>query len=218
MNIRLLIADDHQLMRQGLRALIEKEAGMTVVAETANGKETIAQVAQTHPHVVIMDVTMPDLNGIEATRRIKKANKKVRIVALSAHSDRHFVAEMLRAGASAYILKQTAYEELIRAVRAVMEGETYLSPAVTQGVVDSLVSSLPKSGENPAFASLTQKEREVLQRVAEGQSTKEIAAALSVSVKTIETHRSHIMDKLKLHSIAQLTKYAIREGVTSLDI
>jgi two-component system, NarL family, response regulator NreC len=170
------------------------------------------------PNVVVMDVNMPDLNGIEATRKIIKDNGRVKVVALSAHPDRHFVAEMLKAGASAYILKQTAYEELIRGIREVMNGKTYLSPAVAQGVVDSYVRSSPRRGENPAFATLTDREREVLQLTAEGKSTKEIAGEMGVSVKTVETHRRNIMEKLDLHSVAELTKYAIREGITSLEV
>jgi two-component system, NarL family, response regulator NreC len=217
MNIRVLIADDHKMMREGLCALIKQEPDLTVVGESETGKETIALVQKVMPHLVIMDVSMPDLNGIEAARKIIKTRPQIKIIALSGHPDRHFVTEMLKAGASAYILKQTAYEELIRALREVMNGKTYLSPAVTQGVVDSFVRAPKKTGENPAFATLTEREREVLQYLAEGKSTKEMADVLSVSIKTIETHRHNIMDKLNLHSVAELTKYAIREGITSLD-
>ena len=217
MNIRLMIADDHKMMREGLRALIEKEEGMTVVAEAENGREAISLAQKAAPHVVVMDVAMPDLNGIEATRRLTRDYPNVKVIALSAHPDRHFVTEMLKAGAAAYILKQTAYEELTRAIREVMNGRTYLSPSVTQGIVDSYVRSSPKRGDNPAFATLTDREREVLQLTAEGRSTKEIADDVSVSVKTVETHRRNIMEKLNLHSIAELTKYAIREGITSLE-
>jgi two-component system, NarL family, response regulator NreC len=217
MTTRLLIADDHKLMREGLRALIEKEQGMTVVGEADNGKETIALCRKLTPNVVIMDVAMPDLNGIEATRRIVHDNPRAKVLALSGHSERHFVTEMLKAGASAYIVKQTAYEELIRAIHAVMNGKTYLSPSVTQGLVDSYVRTTAHPGDNPAFATLTDREREVLQLLAEGKSTKEMADRLSVSVKTVETHRRNIMEKLNIHSVAELTKYAIREGVTSLE-
>ena len=217
MNIRLMIADDHKMMREGLRALIEKEDGMTVVAEAENGREAIALAQKAAPHVIVMDVAMPGLNGIEATRQLTRDHPNIKVIALSAHPDRHFVTEMLKAGASAYILKQTAYEELTRAIREVMIGRTYLSPSVTQGIVDSYVRSSPKRGENPAFATLTDREREVLQLTAEGRSTKEIADDVSVRVKTVETHRRNIMEKLNLHSIAELTKYAIREGITSLE-
>lgn len=218
MTIRLLIGDDHQMMREGLKSLIAKETGMTVVGEAENGEALVELARKTSPHVVVVDVTMPDLNGIEATRKIIKENPGIKVVGLSGHPDRHFVREMLKAGASAYILKQTAYEELLRAIREVMAGRTYLSPEVTQGLVDSYVRSTPRKGENPAFATLTNREREVLQLMAEGQSSKEIASKLGVSVKTVETHRRNIMEKLNLHSVAELTKYAIREGITSLEI
>jgi len=219
MSIRLLIADDHQMMRAGLRSLVEKgSSGMAVVGEAQNGTETVALAHKLMPNVIIMDVAMPDLNGIEATRKIVKDNPRVRVIALSGHSDRHFVSEMLKAGASAYILKQTAYEELLRAIGEVTNGKTYLSPAVTQGVVDSYVRASPQAGTHPAFATLTDREREVLQLLAEGRSTKEMADVLGVSVKTIETHRRNIMEKLSIHSVAELTKYAIREGVTSLEV
>jgi DNA-binding NarL/FixJ family response regulator len=217
MSVKLLIADDHKMLREGLRSVIEKEPGMMVVGEAENGKDTIAMAQKTMPNIILMDVAMPDLNGIEATRKIVKDNPRIRVVALSGHADRHFVTEMLKAGASAYILKQTACEELIRAIREVSNGKTYLSPAVTRGLVDGYVRSTPRKGENPAFATLTDREREVLQLIAEGQSTKEIADHVSVSVKTVETHRRNIMEKLTLHSVAELTKYAIREGITSLE-
>ena len=191
---------------------------MSVVDEADNGKTTVALARKLMPNVVVIDVAMPDLNGIEATRKIVKENRNVKVIALSGHSDRHFVTEMLKAGASAYILKETAFDELIRAIREVMNGKTYLSPEVTRGVVDRYVRSSPKPGENPAFATLTDREREVLQQIAEGKSTKEIADDVSVSVKTVETHRRNIMEKLNLHSVAELTKYAIREGITSLEV
>ncbi len=218
MNIRLLIADDHKMMREGLKSLISKEPGMSIVGEAENGEETVNLSRKTAPHVAIIDVTMPDLNGIEATRKIIKDNPNIKVVGLSGHPDRHFVREMLKAGASAYILKQTAFDELIRAIHEVMAGRTYLSPEVTQGLVDSYVRSSPRKGENPAFATLTDREREALQLLAEGRSSKEIANKMGVSVKTVETHRRNIMEKLNLHSVAELTKYAIREGVTSLEL
>lgn len=218
MNIRLLIADDHKMMREGLKSLISKEPGMSIVGEAENGEETVNLSRKTAPHVAIIDVTMPDLNGIEATRKIIKENPNIKVVGLSGHPDRHFVREMLKAGASAYILKQTAFDELIRAIHEVMAGRTYLSPEVTQGLVDSYVRSSPRKGENPAFATLTDREREALQLLAEGRSSKEIADKMGVSVKTVETHRRNIMEKLNLHSVAELTKYAIREGVTSLEL
>ncbi|MFA7158071.1 MAG: response regulator transcription factor [Kiritimatiellia bacterium] len=217
MGIRILIADDHKIMREGLKALVGKETDITVVGEAESGKETISQVQKLSPGIVVMDIAMPDLNGIEATRKITKINKNVKVVALSAHADQHFIREMMAAGASAYVLKDTAYEELVRAIREVMKGKKYLSPDITRGVLDSFVNLPRTTGTNPAFAVLTDREREALQLIAEGKSTKEIAGAMEVSVKTVETHRHNIMEKLDMHSIAELTKYAIREGVTSID-
>jgi DNA-binding NarL/FixJ family response regulator len=217
MTIRLIVADDHAMMRDGLKALIQKEDDLEVVAEAQDGQTTVRLAREVGAHVIVMDVAMPDLNGIEATRRIVSANPKARVVALSGHANKEFVREMLTAGAAAYVLKNRAYEEFVRAVREVMKGKKYLSPDIARGVVDDYVELSSSIGENPAFVVLTNREREVLQQLAEGNSTKEMADALGVSVKTVETHRRNIMQKLDLHSVAELTKYAIREGVTSLD-
>jgi DNA-binding NarL/FixJ family response regulator len=216
--IRLLIADDHKLMREGLKALIEKESDMQVVGEAEDGNSTVSLAGKSSPHVIVMDVSMPDLNGIEATRKILHANPNVKVVGLSGHADQHFVREMLSAGASAYLLKHTAFDELLRAIRAVMKGKKYLSPDVARGVMDAYVELSRPLSENPAFVVLTDREREVLQLTAEGKSTKEIAGGLDISIKTVETHRRNIMEKLDLHSVAELTKYAIREGITSTDM
>jgi len=205
------------MMREGLKALIQQEAGMEVVGEADNGKEAVQLAAKAGAHVIVMDVAMSDLNGIEATRKIIAANPNTKVVALSGHANREFVREMLTAGASAYVLKKRAYEELVRAIREVMTGKKYLSPDIARGVVDGYVELSSSTSEKPAFMLLTDREREVLQQLAEGKSTKEIADDLRVSVKTVETHRRNIMEKLNLHSVAELTKYAIREGVTSLD-
>jgi len=217
MGIRLLIADDHKIMREGLKSLVGKEPDITVVGEAETGKTTVSMAQKLSPNIVVMDIAMPDLNGIEATRKIVKTNPNVKVVALSAHADQHFIREMMTAGASAYILKDTAYEELVRAIREVMKGKKYLSSDIARGVLDAYVKLSRPLNENPAFVVLTGREREVLQMIAEGKSTKEIAGEVEVSVKTIETHRRNIMEKLDLHSIAELTKYAIREGVTSVD-
>ncbi len=215
--IRMLIADDHELMREGLKSLLRQENDIEIVGETENGAQTVEMATSKDVHLVVMDVSMPDLNGIEATRRIMKINPNIKIVAVSGHENKEFVREMLVAGAAAYLLKKRAYEELIRAVREVMKGKKYLSPDIARGVVDDYVELTSSLKENQAFVVLTDRERQVLQQLAEGNSTKEIAAALDVSVKTIETHRRNIMEKLNLYSIADLTKYAIREGITSLD-
>lgn len=218
MSTRLLLADDHELVREGLRSLIDEHDNLQVVAEASNGQETVALAASSGAHVVVMDVAMPDLNGIEATRQILRDQPHTKIVALSGHKDKHFVTEMLRAGASAYVLKQHAYDELVRAIEQVLLGNKYLSPDVARGVVDDYIELAPHQADKAAFVVLTDREREVLQRLAEGMTTKEMADALGVSVKTIETHRRNIMEKLNLHSVAELTKYAIREGVTSVDV
>jgi DNA-binding NarL/FixJ family response regulator len=205
------------MMREGLKAIIGKEPGMEIVGEAENGKRAIELVKKIGAHLIVMDVAMPDLNGIEATRQLLKATPTVKVVALSGHTNRGFVREMLKAGASAYVLKSRAGDELLRAIREVMKGKKYLSPDIARGVVDEYVEISSSLNKNPAFVTLTDREREALQLLAEGKSTKEIADAMGVSVKTIETHRRNIMEKLNLHSVAELTKYAIREGITSVD-
>ena len=217
MSVRLVLADDHAMMREGLKALIGSESDLEVVGEADNGKAIVELSRKTGAHIVVMDVAMPDLNGIEATRKLLKALPSVKVVALSGHANGEFVREMLKAGASAYVLKSRAYEELVRAIREVMKGKKYLSPDIAQGVVDAYVEISSSMSANPAFVVLTDRERESLQLIAEGKSTKEVADALNVSVKTIETHRHNIMEKLNLHSVAELTKYAIREGLPSVD-
>ncbi len=217
MSVRLLLADDHAMMREGLKALIALEPDFEVVAESDNGKDIPVLAQKTGAHIVIMDVAMPDLNGIDATRKLLKILPGIKVVALSAHAHEDFVREMLKAGASAYVLKTRAYEELVRAIHEVMKGKKYLSPEIAKGVVDAYIEATASRSERPAFVVLTEREREALQLIAEGQSTKEVADTLGVSVKTIETHRHNIMEKLGLHSVAELTKYAIREGLTSVD-
>lgn len=215
MTTRILISDDHSIMREGLRALVEGRPGMTVVGEAENGRRAVELAAELRPDVVIMDVTMPELGGVEATRRITGVRPETRVIALSVHSDRRFVLQMFRAGAAGYLLKDCAFEELIRAIRAVVEGQAYLSPNIAGVVVGEFLRNLTAE-EAPAFGNLTGREREVLQLMAEGKTTKEIAGLLRVSVKTVESHRRQVMEKLQIGSIAELTKYAIREGLTSL--
>jgi two-component system, NarL family, response regulator NreC len=215
MNIRVVVADDHKIVRDGLKVLIENEPDMEVVAEGENGRMTVALVKELKPDVVIMDIGMPDLNGIDATRQILNEAPSVRIIALSMHSDKRFVAEMFKAGATAYLLKDCAFEELAHAVRVVLEGKVYLSPGIAGPVMDDYVQHLSHSSVS-SFSVLTPREREVLQLLAEGKTTRETATHLHVSIKTIETHRQQIMNKLDTHSVAELIKYAIREGLTSL--
>jgi len=215
-NIGILLADDHKIVREGIKALIEKQTDMEVIAETEDGRTTVQLALQLLPNVVIMDVGMPDMNGIEATRQIIANSPNVKIIALSMHSDRRFVAEMLKAGASGYLLKDCAVEELINAVHAVVENRTYLSPNIVDSVIKDYTYLLSKE-DLSVFSILTTREREVLQLLSEGKTTKEIASHLKISVKTVETYKQKIMDKLNIHSVAELTKYAIREGLTSLD-
>jgi len=216
MSIRILLADDHKITRQGLRSLLEKQSDMEVVAEAEEGRTTVRLVRELLPDVVIMDVTMPDLNGMEAARQITREFGNVRIVALSMHSDSLFVTEMLKSGASGYLLKDCAFEELARAIRAVVAGKTYLSPSISGVVVDDYLHRLSKA-DFSGLDVLTSREREVLQLLAEGKSTKQIALKLHISVKTVETHRRQIMNKLDIYTVAELTKYAIRKGLTSLE-
>jgi DNA-binding NarL/FixJ family response regulator len=216
MSIRILLADDHKITRQGLRSLLEKQQDMEVVGEAEDGRTTVSLVRELSPSVVIMDVTMPDLNGVEATRQIVGQSPDVKIIALSMHSDTLFVTEMLRSGASGYLLKDCAFEELARAIHAVVAGKTYLSPSVSGVVVDDYLHRLSKADFSDSQV-LTDREREVLQLLAEGKSTKQIALKLHISVKTVETHRRQMMNKLDIHTVAELTKYAIRKGLTSLE-
>ncbi|MCJ7777086.1 MAG: response regulator transcription factor [Sedimentisphaerales bacterium] len=216
MSIKILLADDHKITRQGLRSLLEKEPDMEVVAEAEEGRTTVRLAREHLPDVVVMDVTMPDLNGMEATRQIRAELPNVKVIALSMHSDNLFVSEMLKSGASGYLLKDCAFEELARAIHVVVDGKTYLSPAISGVVVDEYLHHLTKT-ESPGSKVLTDREREVLQLIAEGNSTKQVALKLHISVKTVETHRRQIMSKLNIHTIAELTKYAIRQGLTSLE-
>lgn len=216
MALRILLADDHKIVRDGLRSLLEKQQGMEVVGEAENGRLVLELARQKKPDVVIMDVSMPDLNGIEATRQMLAAQPGVRVIALSMHSDRRLVAGMLQAGASGFLLKDCAFDELARAIHAVMANQPYLSPRIAETVIQDYVRRMTPSESSTADA-LTKRQREVLQLLAEGWSTKHISSHLYLSVKTVETHRREIMAKLSLHSIAELTKYAIREGLTSLE-
>jgi two-component system response regulator NreC len=215
--VKIILADDHNIVREGLRSLIEKELGMEVVGEADNGRTTVRLAMELKPDMIIMDVSMPDLNGIEATRQITREFPDMKVLALSMHSDKRFVAGILKAGASGYLLKDCAFEEMAGAIRAVADGGTYLSPGVAGAVIQDYVRRLSDSDTPMVTSTLTPREREVLQLLAEGNSTKEVATRLNVSIKTVETHRRQLMDKLDIHSIAALTKYAIREGLTALE-
>lgn len=216
MSIGVLLVDDHAIIREGLRSLLEKQPDMEVLADTDEGRKAVELVRELSPDVVIMDVTMAGLNGIEATRLIAAEFPEVKVIALSIHSQRRFIADMLSAGAAGYILKECLFDELVQAIQAVAVGGRYLSPRIADVVVDDYVKRLSGTADSP-LAALTGREREVLQLVAEGKSTKEIALELHVSTKTIEANRRQIMEKLDVHSIAELTKCAVREGLTTLE-
>jgi DNA-binding NarL/FixJ family response regulator len=211
--VRVLLADDHTLVRAGLRKLLESIPGMEVVGEAGDGLQLLDMVEKLQPQVVLMDIAMPGLNGLEATGRLIKSWPSIRVLILSMHQNAEYVRQALRQGAVAYLLKDAAPLELEWALAAVLRGETYLSPAVSKGVVSDYVHRL-RSEEQPADA-LTPRQREVLQLIAEGQSTKEIARRLDLSVKTVETHRTQLMKQLDIHEVAGLVRYAIREGLVS---
>jgi two-component system response regulator NreC len=218
MSLRILLADDHELVRAGLRSILERQAGMEVVAEAETGREAVRLTKELSPDIVLMDVSMPELNGVEATRQILNADPNAKVIALSMYSDRQFVAEVLKAGALGYLLKNSALAELVMAIQAVAKRSVYLSPKIAGVVVEDYVRHSPGSqAVGGAFGTLTPREREVLQLLAEGKTSKEIAAHLNITAKTVETHRGQIMDKLNLRSVAELTKYAIRHGLTPLE-
>lgn len=217
MSIRVLIADDHKIMLAGLRSLLEKQTDFDVVGEADNGRKAVQMAQEIKPDVVVMDVSMPDLNGIEATMQIIESLPETRVIALSMHSDKRFVVGMLRAGASGYLLKDCASQELANAIVQVAGGKKYLSPEITGVVIDDFLQGGSSEKGSTVTSQLSPREREVLQLIAEGWSTKQIASHLYVSIKTVETHRRQIMKKLDLHAIADLTKYAIREGLTSIE-
>ena len=215
--MRILIADDHGIVRQGLKALLSKQADMEIVGEAGDGLMAVQLAAEMQPDVVIMDVSMPELNGVEATRLILHQSPAVRVVALSMYSNRRFVIEMLRAGALGYVLKSYLFDELVRALRAAAANEHYLSPRIADVVVEDYVRGQSSDDDEPALGRLTERERRILQMLAEGQSTKQIALRLNVSPKTTDAARRQIMNKLGVFSVAELTKYAVREGLTSLE-
>jgi len=214
--MRILIADDHGIVREGLRSMIEKEPDMEVVGEAKDGLETVALAKQLAPDVIIMDISMPNLNGIEATRLILSENPKIKVIVLSIHVEKHIVKEILSAGAAGYVLKTYLFEELSRALRSVLTNGYYLSPKVTNIVVGEYLDDSPSVRVRDGV-NLTGREREVLQLIAEGRTSKQIALMLHISPKTIETHRRKLLEKIEASGVAELTKYAVREGITSVE-
>jgi DNA-binding NarL/FixJ family response regulator len=216
MNIKILLADDHAILREGLRSLLEKQKGYEVVAEAGDGRAAVKLAKKYLPDVVIMDITMPDMNGIDATHQLLAEVPETKVIALSVHADKRYVASMLGAGASGYLRKDCVSEELTHAIKSVMNGEVYISPKIVS-VISKHFAEASREMNSTDASPLTGKEREVLQLLAEGRSTKDISDLLCISMKTVEKHRQHITEKLGLHSVAELTKYAIREGMTSLE-
>jgi len=216
MTTRVLLADDHRILRQGLRSLLSAQEDFEIIGEADDGRTAVEMAERLSPHVIVMDIGMPDLNGIDATRQIIARMPSVRVIALSAYADRRLIAEVLKAGASGYLLKESAFEELTEAIRTAAARKVYLSPKIAAELVDDYVRMSKDPGPS-VFESLSPREREVLQLIAEGHSTKEVARTLKVSVKTVETHRRQLMNKLELFSVAELTRYAIREGLVSLE-
>ena len=206
--IRVLLADDHAVVRQGFRMILGAQSDLEIVGEAGNGREAVELAAELKPDVVVMDVTMPELNGIEATRRVTAENPHIRVVALSMHKDSVYVREILRAGARGYLLKESVADDLVAAVRAVAAGEGYLSPAISNAVLDDY-----RRHVTDPIDLLSSREREVLQMLAEGKTNKEIAGTLNLSVYTVDAHRGRIMEKLNVHSINELVRFAVRNGL-----
>jgi DNA-binding NarL/FixJ family response regulator len=217
MGIKILLADDHAIVRDGLAESIQKQEDMDVVGQAKNGLSAIEMVRKQNPDIVVMDISMPDINGMDATREILRDFPKVKIIALSMHSAKKFVREMFKAGASGYLLKDCKFKELAEAIRTVMKGKSYISPEITDVVVDSYIKTSDEE-KSSVFSDLSKRERQVLQLLAEGKTTKQIGLKLHISPKTVEAHRLRVMEKLDIDNIAQLTKYAIQEGLTSPEV
>lgn len=213
--IRILLADDHIVMRKGLRLLLERQPDFEVVGETADGRETVESCDTLKPDVVVLDIAMPNLNGIEAARQIAAKLPHTSIVILSMHSDESYVLRALKAGARAYLLKDSAETDLINAIRAVSDGKAFFSPAISKMLADDYVRRLQQRGVEDSYELLTMREREILQLLAEGKTNKEVANLLNLSLYTVETHRGNILQKLNLHSAPELILYAVRKGVIS---
>ena len=214
--MKIILADDHKIVREGLKNLLSKEWEIEIVAEANDGREAIYLVEKYDPDIIIMDIGMPGLNGIEATKKIKNQSSDTKIIALSMHSDKQFITGMLKAGASGYLLKDCAVDELVDAIKTVSKNNIYLSSQISGIVVNELLNSLSRA-DNIGNIDLSDREKEVLQLIAEGKQTKEIADILFISIKTVESHRKNIMTKLNIYTIPELTKYAIKAGLTSLN-
>ncbi|RJQ43123.1 MAG: DNA-binding response regulator [Nitrospiraceae bacterium] len=214
--IRILLVDDHKILRDGICSLLKGYPDMEVVGEASDGRTALNLAKELSPDIVIMDISMPNTNGIDATRKILADLPHTKVLALSMHYDKHFVSEIFKAGASGYLLKDCAFDEMAQAIHVVMDNKTYINPQIASLLVESLINDSPSRPNHQTFSLLTEREREVLQLIAEGKSTKQIASHLHVSTKTIESHRRQVMGKLNIRNVADLTKYAIREGLISV--
>ena len=217
-NIKVVLADDHTIVRKGLSSLLEGEECIEVIGEAEDGREAIKLVEKLRPDIVVMDIAMPGLNGLEATRRLKRLYPEIKVLILSMYANEEYVFQTLQAGAQGYLVKKAAPSELVSAIKAISQGNSFLSPSISRTVIDEYIRRADKiSKRDDAFQNLTARETEVLQLIAEGLKNREIAELLFISIKTVETHRAHVMDKLGIHSTAELTQYAISKGIISSD-
>ena len=215
--IRVILAEDHTIVRQGLRSLLEQSDDIEVIAEAEDGREAVNKTEQLKPDIVLMDISMPILNGIEATRQIKKKFPDIKVLILTMHTTEEYISQILHAGASGYLVKKSAHHELLSAIKAIQKGNSYLSPLVSKKVVDQYLQKTQDDIKQDRYEKLTTREREVLQLIAEGKANKEIAERLYLSVKTVETHKAHLMEKLNLHTTTDLIKYAIQKGIINIE-
>jgi two-component system response regulator NreC len=216
--LRLLVADDHKIFRQGITKLLEEESDMNIVGEAADGREAVQKATELKPDVILMDIAMANLNGLEATKKIKKVLPSARVIMLTMHKNEEYILQSFQAGASGYILKEGAVEELVSAIRSIYQDKSFLSPTISKTLIDAYLRKMETGKTETPFDLLTDREREVLQLIAEGYTNREVAKALFISVKTVEAHRAHIMQKLNIHDIAKLVKYAIQKGLVDLNV
>ena len=215
--IKVLLAEDHTIVRKGIRSLLDNEPDIEVIGEAEDGREAVEKVEELCPDIVLMDITMPRLNGLDASRQIKKMHPEVRVLVLTMYTNEEYILQLLQAGASGYLVKQSAPEELLSAIQAAYRGDTFLSPSISKTIVEEYLRHTEKTVQDDSYASLTIREREVLQLITEGYSNREISETLHISVKTVGVHRVNLMEKLGIHNTTELVKYAIRKGIISLD-
>jgi len=216
--VKLMLVDDHKIVRQGIKKLLEEEPDLQVAGEAANGREAVKKATELKPDVILMDITLSNLNGLEATKQIKKVLPDVKVIMLTMHKNEEYVLQSFQAGASGYILKEGAVEELVSAIRSIHQDKSFLSPTISKTLIDAYLRKMETGKTETPFDLLTDREREVLQLIAEGYTNREVAKSLFISVKTVEAHRAHIMQKLNIHDIAKLVKYAIQKGLVDLNV